>query len=93
MTVPIIKKANAIISINSMGTKSLITFTFRPFNTRNTRFTSTSVFARRKKTTGIGGRPIICCFLIIALLMTAVIKKINNKEIIKTIVEIISLQY
>ena len=44
-----------------------------------------------KKTTGIGGRPIICCFLIIARPTTAVIKKINNKEIIKTIVEIISI--
>jgi hypothetical protein len=36
--------------------------------------------------------PVICCFLIIALFKKAVIRKINNKEIIETTVEIISFQ-
>jgi hypothetical protein len=54
MTVPIIKKVNAIMSINLMGTKSLIATTFSPLKSRNMRFMSTSVFAGRKKNTGIG---------------------------------------
>jgi hypothetical protein len=92
-TVPVIKKPSAIISIYSTGAKILQTLIFNPFSSKNDRLTSTSIFASRKNPTGTGGRPIICCFLIIALLITAVIRNINNKEIIKTIVEIISLQY
>jgi len=82
-----------MISMNLTGTKILSTAMFNPFRSKNVRLMITNIFARRKKARGIGGRPKICCFLMIDRPITNDIKEIKEAEIIKTIVEIISINF